>query len=133
MIPSAYAATPVIDLMEEQKKVTNMGGTMRLGAYPCSLVEGTRAREAYATDLVEERHRHRFEVNNDYRDRLVEAGLTIAGLYRQADLVEAIELRDHPWFVAVQYHPEFRSKPTRAHPLFREFIAAAHERNRSSA
>ena len=127
----AETCTPVIDLMEEQKQVTDMGGTMRLGAYPCSLVEGTRTREAYGADLVEERHRHRYEVNNAHRDRLVEAGLTVAGFHRELDLVEAIELKDHPWFVAVQYHPEFRSKPTRAHPLFREFIAAACERNRS--
>ena len=88
-------------------------------------MEGTRARRAYGTDLVEERHRHRWEFNNEYRGRLTEAGLVVAGVYEELDLVEVIELADHPFFIAVQYHPEFRSKPTSAHPLFREFVAAA--------
>ena len=119
------AATPVIDLMEDQKRVSDMGGTMRLGAYPCRLRPGTRAQSAYGVDLVEERHRHRYEVNNAYRGRLEEAGLVVAGVYQDLDLVEIVELPDHPYFVATQYHPEFRSKPTAAHPLFRELIAAA--------
>ncbi|MHC4338888.1 MAG: CTP synthase [Planctomycetota bacterium] len=125
--------TAVIDLMEAQKKVKNMGGTMRLGAYACRLVEGTRARAAYGVDRVEERHRHRFEVNNDYRDALVDAGLVVSGVNEDLDLVEVIELKDHPFFVATQYHPEFRSKPTRPHPLFREFIKAAYERKTAGA
>ena len=117
--------TPVIDLMDEQKSVKDIGGTMRLGAYPCHLAEGTKARAAYGTELIHERHRHRWEVNNAYRDQLTEAGLVVAGLYKELDLVEVVELPDHPFYVAVQYHPEFRSKPTRAHPLFREFIRAS--------
>jgi CTP synthase len=117
--------TPVIDLMESQKGVEGMGGTMRLGAYPCRLVHGTRARAAYGEETVEERHRHRYEVNNRYRSALEEAGLVVAGVHDKLDLVEVIELPRHPFFVATQYHPEFRSKPTRAHPLFRELIRAA--------
>jgi CTP synthase len=122
----------VIDLMEDQKKVRNMGGTMRLGAYPCHLVEGTRARAAYGRELVEERHRHRYEFNNEYREELTSAGLVVSGHHRELDLVEVVELADHPWFVATQYHPEFQSKPTRAHPLFREFVKAAFERKRTA-
>jgi len=116
--------TPVIDLMEEQREVRELGGTMRLGAYDCRLKEGSRARAAYGVDLVQERHRHRYEVNNRYRARLAEKGLVFSGMNPEHDLVEVIELRDHPFFVAVQYHPEFRSKPTAAHPLFREFVRA---------
>ncbi|MGH2670073.1 MAG: glutamine amidotransferase-related protein, partial [bacterium] len=119
------ACTPVIDLMPGQRDVKDKGGTMRLGAYPCRLREGTRARAAYGVDVVEERHRHRWEVNNRYRNTLAEAGLVFSGVHEQLDLVEVIELRDHPFFVAVQYHPEFRSKPIRAHPLFREFVKEA--------
>ena len=118
--------SPVIDLMEAQKKVHDMGGTMRLGAYPCRLAENTRARAAYGVENVEERHRHRYEVNNDFRARLEQAGMVIAGINPELDLVEVIELKDHPFFVATQYHPEFRSKPTAAHPLFREFVKAAY-------
>jgi len=130
-IPNAGSAefgdeyTPVIDLMEAQKKVRNMGGTMRLGAYECRLVDGTRAREAYGCDTVQERHRHRFEVNNEYKKALADAGMAISGINPDLDLVEVVELPDHPFFVAVQYHPEFRSKPTRPHPIFREFVRAA--------
>jgi CTP synthase len=101
---------------------------MRLGAYPCRLSPGTRAREAYGTDLVMERHRHRYEFNNDYRKRFAEAGMTVAGLYEEKDLVEILELKDHPWFVGVQFHPEFLSRPVRPHPLFREFVASAIKR-----
>jgi len=116
---------PVIDYMPEQKKVVAKGGTMRLGVYPCRLLPGTLARAAYGTDVVEERHRHRFEVNNAYRDRLAAAGLRTAGVWPDGDLVEIMELDDHPWFVGTQFHPEFKSRPTRPHPLFRDFLGAA--------
>lgn len=118
---------PVISLLPEQQRVVNMGGTMRLGAYECSLAPGTRSRAAYGTDAVRERHRHRFEYNNAYRELLESKGLASAGTYPEGDLVEIVELRDHPWFVASQFHPEFRSRPGRAHPLFREFVRAAVE------
>jgi CTP synthase len=119
-------AHPVIDLMEEQKAITAKGGTMRLGAYPCVLAEGTRARACYGTARISERHRHRFEVNNAYRDRLEAAGMRFGGTSPDGGLVEMVELGgDHPWFVACQFHPEFQSTPLRAHPLFREFVGAA--------
>ncbi len=116
---------PVIDLMPEQEDVENKGGTMRLGAYPCKLKEGTRSALAYDAPIIYERHRHRFEVNNIYRDRLLEAGLCISGLSPDDRLVEMIEMPDHPWFVASQGHPEFKSRPYRPHPLFRDFVGAA--------
>jgi CTP synthase len=118
---------PVIDLMKDQEGVTDKGGTMRLGAYPCKLAEGTLAREAYGEELVYERHRHRFEFNNAYRQQLTDAGLVLSGLSPDGHLVEMIELResDHPWFVATQAHPEFKSRPTKPAPLFREFVRAA--------
>ena len=116
---------PVVCLLEEQVGITNLGGTQRLGAYPCHLKPGTKARAAYGADVVSERHRHRYEVNNAYREKLAAAGLVFSGTSPTGDLVEAIELPDHPWFVAVQAHPEFLSKPTQAHPLFREFIRAS--------
>jgi CTP synthase len=116
---------PVIHLMDEQKNITDKGGTMRLGLYPCELMEGTRVREAYGTEMVKERHRHRYEFNNDYRKRLQDAGMKMAGICPGRDLVEIVELEDHPWFVGVQFHPEFRSRPVRPHPLFRQFVAAA--------
>ncbi|WP_139652638.1 CTP synthase [Raoultibacter phocaeensis] len=119
------AAYPVIDLMPEQEDVENKGGTMRLGAYPCRVVPNTRAYQAYAEEVVFERHRHRFEVNNAFRERLIEAGLVIAGVSPDGRLTEMIELADHPWFVASQGHPEFKSRPTRPHPLFRDFVGAA--------
>jgi CTP synthase len=122
---------PVVCLLEEQQGVTNIGGTQRLGAYPCHLKPGTKARAAYGADVVSERHRHRYEVNNAYRDRLAARGMVFSGTSPSGDLVEAIELADHPWFVAVQAHPEFKSKPTQAHPLFRDFIAASLERRRT--
>jgi CTP synthase len=115
---------PVIDLMPDQKGLEK-GGTMRLGAYRCALRAGTRSRAAYDDETVLERHRHRYEFNNGYRERLEAAGLVLGGVNPERDLVEIVELRDHPFFVGVQFHPEFKSKPTRAHPLFREFIAAA--------
>ena len=116
---------PVIDLLPEQKEIEDLGGTMRLGAQAVELVEGTLAREAYGEAVVPERHRHRYEVNNHFRPRLVEAGLVISGTFQEGRLVEIIELPDHPWFVASQFHPEFKSRPTRPAPLFREFVGAA--------
>ena len=116
---------PVIDLMEEQKQITAKGGTMRLGAYPCKLAKGSKALAAYGKTTIEERHRHRYEFNNEYRDKLAEKGLVCSGRYEAKDLVEVVELPNHPWFVACQFHPEFQSTPLEAHPLFREFIAAA--------
>ena len=115
----------VIDLMPEQEDVENKGGTMRLGAYPCRVSPDTRAFSAYGSELIYERHRHRYEVSNAYRDQLAEAGLTISGLSPDGRLTEMIELPDHPWFVATQAHPEFKSRPGKPHPLFRDFIAAA--------
>ena len=115
----------VIDLMPEQEDVEDKGGTMRLGAYPCKISSGTRAFQAYGKELVYERHRHRYEVSNAYRGRLAEAGLTISGVSPDERLVEMIELPDHPWFVATQAHPEFKSRPGKPHPLFRDFVAAA--------
>jgi CTP synthase len=115
---------PVIDLMPDQKGV-EMGGTMRLGLWPCRLEPGTRTADAYAVPEVSERHRHRFEVNNSFRRRLAEAGLIVSGASPDGQLAEIMELRDHPYFIGVQFHPEFRSRPTKPHPLFRDFIAAA--------
>jgi CTP synthase len=122
---AAFTSTPVIDLMPEQRDVANLGGTMRRGLYPCKLVPGTRAHQAYGEQVVYERHRHRFEFNNEYREVLQEAGLVFSGLSPNGRLVEIVELADHPWFVASQFHPEFRSRPQRAHPLFRDFVTAA--------
>ncbi|WP_069650536.1 CTP synthase [Caloranaerobacter ferrireducens] len=116
---------PVIDIMPEQQDIEEMGGTMRLGLYPCKLADGTKAKEAYKEELVYERHRHRYEFSNEFRNKLVEKGLVISGISPDERLVEIIELKDHPWFVASQFHPEFKSRPTRSHPLFREFIRAA--------
>ena len=119
---------PVIDLLPEQKEVRDLGGTMRLGASAVELVEGTGVQAAYDEAVVHERHRHRYEVNNIYRERLIEAGLVISGTYQSGRLVEIVELPDHPWFVASQFHPEFKSRPTRPAPLFRDFVGAALER-----
>ncbi len=116
---------PVIALMEEQKAVTDMGGTMRLGAYPCRLQRGSRVAEIYGVPEVSERHRHRYEVANEYRDRFTANGLRLCGLSPDGSLVEIVELERHPWFVGVQFHPELQSRPTRPHPLFAGFIAAA--------
>ncbi|MTI66954.1 MAG: CTP synthase [Firmicutes bacterium] len=116
---------PVIDIMPEQKDIEDMGGTMRLGLYPCKLKEGTKAFEAYNDELVYERHRHRYEFSNEYRDKLLDKGFIISGISPDERLVEIIELKDHPWFVASQFHPEFKSRPTRSHPLFRDFIKAS--------
>jgi len=121
----ANANNPVISLMEEQKRTNDKGGTMRLGAFDCALQPGTLAHKAYGTDTISERHRHRFELNNDYRARLAEAGLVMAGVNPKLDLVEIVEIPDHPWFVGVQYHPEYKTRPLTPHPLFRDFVAAA--------
>ena len=124
---------PVIDLLPEQKEIEDLGGTMRLGAQAVELAEGTRAQEAYGEGVVHERHRHRYEVNNHLRGRLEEIGLIVSGTYQEGRLVEIIELPDHPWFVASQFHPEFKSRPTRPAPLFRDFVGAGLERARSRA
>src|SRR5438128_2351178 len=124
---------PVIDLLPEQKEIEDLGGTMRLGAQAVELVEGTRAQEAYGEPIVHERHRHRYEVNNHYRPALVEAGLVVSGTFQAGRLVEVVELPDHPWFVASQFHPEFKSRPTRPAPLFRDFVGAVLVRNRARA
>jgi CTP synthase len=121
---NAFTSTPVIDLLPEQRDIENKGGTMRLGVYPCKLLPGSRAAEAYGEALVYERHRHRFEFNNHYRDRLAEAGVVFSGTSPNGRLVEIVELRDHPYFVGSQFHPEFRSRPARPHPLFRDFLRA---------
>ena len=121
---------PVIDLLPEQKEVEDLGGTMRLGAQAVDLAEGSRVRDAYGEAVIYERHRHRYEVNNHFRPKLVEAGLVVSGTYQEGRLVEIIELPGHPWFVASQFHPEFKSRPTRPAPLFREFVGAAAERAR---
>ncbi len=119
---------PVIDLLPEQKQVEDLGGTMRLGADPVHLVPGTLAHAAYGDDVVHERHRHRYEVNNDLRPQLEEQGLVVCGTSPDGRLVEVIELAGHPWFCASQYHPEFKSRPNRPQPLFRDFVGAAVER-----
>jgi CTP synthase len=124
---------PVIDLLPEQKEIEDLGGTMRLGADAVDVVEGTRAFAAYGEPVIHERHRHRYEVNNHFRPRLVEAGLVVSGTCQEGRLVEIVELPDHPWFVASQFHPEFKSRPTRPAPLFREFVGAALERAQARA
>ena len=116
---------PVIDLMDDQRGKVQTGGTMRLGGYNCHLENGTKARTLYGESDIIERHRHRYEFNNAYRDRLEAAGLVVSGVNRERGLVEAVELKDHPWFVACQYHPEFKSRPNRPHPLFAGLIGAA--------
>ena len=121
-----YTKDPVISLMAEQKSITNMGGTMRLGAYPCQVEPGTKAYEAYGEDLIEERHRHRFEFNNDYLDQFREAGMKPVGINPDSGLVEIVELEDHPWFVACQFHPEYSSTVASPHPLFEAFVKAVH-------
>ena len=115
---------PVIDIMEEQKRITDKGGTMRLGGYACELVDGSVAREAYGTEMIRERHRHRYEVSNAHRDALTSGGLHLTGINPDRDLVEIIENPEHPWFVGVQFHPEFRTKVEKPHPLFASFVRA---------
>ncbi len=123
---------PVIDLMPDQAGVTAKGGTMRLGSYPCRLKEGSLAAAVYGTREISERHRHRYEFNNDYREALTKAGLVLSGLSPDGRLVEMVELPGHPWFAAGQFHPELKSRPNRAHPLFQEFVAASMERKRKA-
>jgi CTP synthase len=118
---------PVIDMMEEQKKITHKGGTMRLGSYACKLKKGSRANQIYGDTLIHERHRHRYEFNNKYLDQIEEAGLKATGVNPDSNLVEVVELKDHPWFVGVQFHPELRSTVLNPHPLFVKFVAAAME------
>lgn len=118
---------PVIDILPEQKEVEDKGGTMRLGQYPCLLKEGTKAFQAYNQEQIRERHRHRYEFNNNYREIMEKNGLRISGIYAEKDLVEIIELIEHPWFVASQFHPEFKSRPNRAHPLFNDFVGASYK------
>ncbi len=120
-----FSRYPVIDLLPEQKDVADKGGTMRLGVYPCQLMPGTLAAAAYDQQIVFERHRHRFEFNNDFRELLTRAGLRASGLSPDGRLVEICELRDHPWMLGTQFHPEFKSRPNRPHPLFRDFVGAA--------
>ncbi len=122
---------PVIDLLPEQKEVEDLGGTMRLGAQAVEILEGTRTYATYDEPVIHERHRHRYEVNNHYRQQIADAGLVVSGTFQEGRLVEIIELPDHPWFVASQFHPEFKSRPTRPAPLFREFVGAAHDRARA--
>jgi CTP synthase len=122
-----YTQHPVICLMAEQKSIVNKGGTMRLGSYPCKLVKGTKAQKAYGKDMVEERHRHRFEFNNDYKDQFEKAGFRATGINPDSGLVEIIELDNHPYFVASQFHPEYKSTVMNPHPLFVSFVKAAIE------
>lgn len=122
----------VIDFMEEQRTVKDKGGTMRLGSYPCSLGDGTRARKIYGAPLIHERHRHRYEFNNKYRPLFTKHGMTLSGVCEERDLVEIIELSDHPWFVGVQFHPEFKSRPLSPHPLFTSFVEASLENTKSA-
>ncbi len=124
---------PIIHLMADQEGVTELGGTMRLGAYPCVLAEGSRSLEAYGERKISERHRHRYELNNAYREMLTEHGLVLAGLSPDGRLVEIVEIPDHPWFVAVQFHPELKSRLINPHPLFREFVRAAVAHNRDES
>ena len=116
---------PVIDLMNDQKDIKNLGGTMRLGQYPCKLAEDSNARNEYKSDLINERHRHRYEFNNQYREQIEAAGMKIVGTSPDNRLVEIVEVEDHPWYVAVQFHPELKSRPNKPHPLFAGFIRAS--------
>lgn len=116
---------PVIDLLPEQKDIEELGGTMRLGTYPCKVEPGTFTSAAYEDEIIYERHRHRYELNNEFRERLVKEGLVMSGTSPDGRLVEIVEFPQHPWFVATQFHPEFKSRPNRAHPLFRDFIRAS--------
>jgi len=122
---NASTPYPVIDLLPEQRGIESKGGTMRLGNYPCQLVDGSRAARAYGQSLIYERHRHRFEFNNRFRVPLQEAGMVCSGLSPDGRLVELCELANHPWMVGCQFHPEFSSRPGHPHPLFRDFISVA--------
>lgn len=122
---------PVIDILPEQKEVTDMGGTMRLGQYPCTLNPESKSYELYGASMIYERHRHRYEVNNDYRNDLLSGGMTFAGTSPDNHIVEMVEIPNHPWFVACQFHPEFKSRPNKPHPLFRGFVTAASKHKNS--
>ena len=122
---------PVICLLDEQKNITDMGGTMRLGAQPCVLAETSKARDCYQAEEVDERHRHRYEFNHVYRSQFAANGMIVSGTSPDGLLPEIVEIPEHPWFVAVQFHPEFKSKPTQSHPLFAGFIEAAVKRHLS--
>ena len=119
---------PVIYLMEEQRIITDKGGTMRLGSYPCTVSKDSKAFEAYQNENIAERHRHRYEFNNRYKEEFENAGMIATGINPEHDLVEIVEIKNHPWFIGVQFHPEFKSRPLEPHPLFREFIKAAIKR-----
>jgi CTP synthase len=119
------AKYPVISLLEEQRKIKDLGGTMRLGDYPCKINKNTLALRLYKKTLIHERHRHRYEFNNKYKKLLEKKGMVFSGVYPKKGLVEIIEIKNHPYFIAVQFHPEFKSKPDKAHPLFSGFIRAA--------
>jgi CTP synthase len=123
----------VICLMDSQRQVTDLGGTMRLGTYPARLRPGSVAHQAYGVQEISERHRHRYEVNNAYRDRLAESGMRLSGVSPDGNLVEIVEIPDHPWFLGCQFHPELKSRPMRPHPLFAAFVAAARERRGDGA
>jgi len=118
---------PIIDLMEEQKKITKKGGTMRLGAYPCTLKEGTKVFDLYRLTNIEERHRHRYEFNNEYLEKYETKGLSAVGVNPDSNLVEIMELKNHPWYIGTQFHPELKSRVIEPHPLFIGFIKAALE------
>jgi CTP synthase len=120
----------VIDIMHDQKNLRDMGGTMRLGAYPCRIEKGTKTFEAYGMNMISERHRHRYEFNNKYRALFEKKGLTMSGVNDHRDLVEIIEITEHPWFIGVQFHPEFKSKPLAPHPLFKRFVTASWEQKK---
>jgi len=124
---NATTSNPVINMMEEQKKIKMMGGTMRLGAYPCDITPGTLAHKIYGTTSITERHRHRYEFNNDFKDALTGAGLKATGINPDSGLVEIVEVEDHPFFVGVQYHPEYKSTVVKPHPLFVAFVKACDE------
>nr|MBC8291129.1 CTP synthetase [Planctomycetota bacterium] len=124
---------PVICMLEEQKKITYKGGTMRLGSQPCILAEGSLARRSYNADSIEERHRHRYEFNPEYKTQFVDAGMQISGKSPNGLLAEIVEIPEHPWFLAVQFHPEFKSKPLHPHALFRGFIEAALQHHQQKA
>jgi CTP synthase len=126
----ANSPYPVISLLEEQKEIKNLGGTMRLGSYPCRLSKGCLSAGAYGEKIIFERHRHRYEFNNIYREQFAAKGMVLAGLSPDDTLVEILELKNHPWMLGVQFHPEFKSKPTRAHPLFKDFVAASLRRKK---
>jgi len=116
---------PVIDLMEEQKRITNLGGTMRLGSYPCTITKESKVFEVYGEEEISERHRHRYEFNNKYLDEFIAGGMNPCGINKQNNLVEIIELMDHPWYIGVQFHPEYRSTVANPHPIFVNFVKAA--------